>query len=897
MKNARRTSLALLSLVTGIGIALVGAQSLRAAEKEAERHMVFAHYMVCFANSVEFYKQEIQLAQQHGIDGFALNCGGWGTVDPKTREFKPGNYVTSAQNIYEAARQLSAAAPDRPAFKLFISADLATLGDLDANIPDMVKRFYKHPNQFRYQGKAVMSGYAGTPESYAGPINSVRKEGYDVCLVPFVSSTRYEMAWSTEAVMRLFEGQPHMDGLLRFAADDLPWGTMWTNTTARRVTQHLGKVYIAGISPTYVSANVRDNQGMRGYGAIWEGIIRDDADWVEIVTWNDYNEDSNLMPYKWKRMWDKPAFNRDGAYLDVTAYYSAWYKSGVRPTIKQDKVFFAYRDRPRGLRKAWDPKKQEWVDITLVPWPYDQIHDDVRDCVYVTTFLTAPAQLGIGIGDTGEAMNMPAGVAHAELPMRAGVPHFTLCRSPKPTAPLFILADVVGRRSIVTEATKENSTNIGHHILSRIWAGGAAVGPRTRLEAALGEIHGGAAVVQEKDMKAVKNEEKDGSGFTLRVKGLDDAMYNVQVVYRNTTAQDARLTLIADGPPRSDEPEDKSPYYIPVWFPPTGDQWQHASFFWPLYKRTSFLTLQWMAGRSDGTPDKPEWDDKGSVLVNAIELVKVEPMQVPQRVDPKFPEMVAIPGGTFVMGSKDGEPDEQPVHKVTLSPFAISRHEVTNEQFEMFDPGHRRFRDEFSWRNREPVIYVSWRDAARYCNWLSAQAGLTPVYDEKTWETNLKADGVRLPTEAEWEYVASGRGEGRKYPWGNDAPKPGVHGNLAGEASLEVNPNTRSLEGAGTMVVGTYPAGASRDGVMDLSGNAAEWCSDYYGLYGADEQTDPMCRTQGTHCVIRGGSWGYYGWSQRAADREFNNPGYGGYIYVGFRLAISEPGRKRLEKK
>lgn len=114
------------------------------------------------------------------------------------------------------------------------------------------------------------------------------------------------------------------------------------------------------------------------------------------------------------------------------------------------------------------------------------------------------------------------------------------------------------------------------------------------------------------------------------------------------------------------------------------------------------------------------------------------------------------------------------------------------------------------------------------------------------------------------------------------------------------------------MVVGSYPAGASRDGVMDLAGNVAEWCSDWYHPYASTDaaatsppaaaveaapglsQADPCNQTPSHSRVIRGGSWGYHSFSQRAADREFNNQRYPGYIYVGFRLAIGEAGHRKL---
>lgn len=87
-----------------------------------------------------------------------------------------------------------------------------------------------------------------------------------------------------------------------------------------------------------------------------------------------------------------------------------------------------------------------------------------------------------------------------------------------------------------------------------------------------------------------------------------------------------------------------------------------------------------------------------------------------------------------------------------------------------------------------------------------------------------------------------------------------------------------------------HPNAMRRDGVMDLAGNVAEWCGDWYQLYSAGEQTDPLETRESHSRVIRGGSWGYYGCSQRSRDREFNSRGYPGYIYIGFRVALPEAG-------
>ena len=883
------------TLVAPILAALLAADALHAEQPTPEpqqprRRWVFAHYMVCFHSSVDFYKQEIELAQRHGIDGFALNCGQWMQKDKKTGEWKDGNYVKAAERLYEAARQLDSE------FRLFFSADVNGLRNLPTNMGDMVARFYEHPNQFRHGEQRVVSAWAGSPATYREAIDKLKAEGRKVCFVPFVYPPKYKMAWSYETVLDFFRDEPHMDGVFYFAADDSTNGILRRNALGRRVTQRLGKIYMAGASPAYNSANLRDFRGMEGYGAMWEGLIRDGADWVELVTWNDYQEDSNLMPFRWPNGQERRYFDRDESYLDATAYYSAWFKTGRQPVITQDKLYFCYRDRSVWQRKAWNEKEQTWEDVVLTTkWPFDQPHDDAADFVYVTTFLTAPATLTVELGGKKHRFDQPAGIAHAAVPLIPGVPHFSLTRGRR-KAPLI---EVDGRKLIITEPTPANSAK-GKHLLNRTWMSGAAAGPAQRLDASAGELTEGAAVLSVGRRKVVRNLEADGSGVTLPVTGLQTATYNVRIIYSNPAPTEARLTLSADGPTRE---ENEFPYYIPLWLPPTGKgKFATASFLWSLYDTTTRLEVQWRRGFTWGGKAVPAENDRGYVLIEAVELIKVEPVVRPEPRTSIFPELVEIPGGAFLMGADKGQPDEGPAHKVTLSPFAIGKYEVTNEEYERFDPEHRKHRDGFSWRDREPVIYVSWVDGAHYCNWLSEQAGLTPAYvevqDEKTnakrWQVKMDADGFRMPTEAEWEYVATGRGEGRRYPWGNDRPVPGRHGNFKGDQPLEVNPDVPSDGEGGVVTVGAYPAGASRDGVMDLAGNVVEWCSDWFQYYTKEPKTDPCNQKRSPFRSIRGSSWDYYGFPIEAVDREYNNPQYPGYVYIGLRVVLPQAGWDKL---
>ncbi len=874
-------------VVLGLGLAgLSEARAADAAKTDAAERRVMPHYMVCFTRSVAFCKMEIAWARHHGMNGFAVYFGEW-----RRPNGDPTGYVAGMDRMFEAALQ---AGPD---FKLLITPSWMIRNE---DIPDVVKRYYDHPNVFRYEGKLLLAPYGRDGTRDAAAIESLRKEGFEVMYLPFTGLGRHEFSLNVESTLRALERSEHHAGLWRFTTDDNPRGSRITNANMQRALQFAGKPFMAGVGYHYNSANVRDYRGFHGYGSVWEGIIHDRPWAVQPITWNDFNEDTNLVPSRWQRMWYKESFNTDGSYLDATAYWAHWYRTGRPPAIRQDKLYFAYRDRRSDQIMGYDPFKKEWVDHTmLASFPFTQIHMDVRDAIYFSTFLTAPARLQVDYGGARHVFDAPAGVWHGELPMAPGAPRFRLLRDDA------TLLDVVGRRSVIEKETLGNSTmpelNSRGDIrqLHRIWGGAAAGGEGLRLVAADGTLAGTAVAREAGGRPAVLIPSEAGASVTLPVSGLRDSMYNLRFTYSNPGADDARLTLFNDGAfgeagNESDPTSADERYRIPLWLPPTGEgNWATATLFWPLFERTSYLRVECHRG----DPEKiryPTWNDTADVLIASVEVVEVLKTEPTPPREAIWPELVPIPGGAFTMGSAAGPRPERPERQVTLSPFAIGKYPVTNEEFERFMPEHRRWRDGYSWRDREPVIYVGWRDAAGYCNWLSRQCGLDPAYNEKDWTLDRKANGFRLPTEAEWEYVATGRGEGREYPWGNETPVPMTHGNFEGEAALAVPVALRSQEGMGTVVVGSFPAGASRDGVLDMAGNVMQWCADWYRYYPEGDATDPV-QTEPSHSlVLRGGSWGHYGYTQRARAREYNSQGYPGYIYVGFRIALPEAGLRKL---
>jgi len=247
---------------------------------------------------------------------------------------------------------------------------------------------------------------------------------------------------------------------------------------------------------------------------------------------------------------------------------------------------------------------------------------------------------------------------------------------------------------------------------------------------------------------------------------------------------------------------------------------------------------------------------------------------------------VLLQGGSFTMGSIDNESDEQPVHQVTLSPYAISRYEVS--QIEWYNVMNNN-PSQFVGNTIMPVEQVSWYQAIVYCNKRSLKRGLELCYkkggqsDPNDWgaipETDYDsewdaitcdwtANGYRLPTEAEWEFAARGANlsTGKIYSGSNILNEVGwynLNSSNATQAKGSKTPNELML--------------------YDMSGNVWEWCWDMYGLYSSDSQIDPHGNTANLDRVIRGGGWNSEQYNCRNAKRNFVSPGYSGST-VGFRL-------------
>ena len=231
--------------------------------------------------------------------------------------------------------------------------------------------------------------------------------------------------------------------------------------------------------------------------------------------------------------------------------------------------------------------------------------------------------------------------------------------------------------------------------------------------------------------------------------------------------------------------------------------------------------------------------------------------ELPQCIKELIASMVDVEGGTFQMGGtkeqgEDAFSDEQPVHKVTLSSFAIGQYPVTQEEWTSImgsNPSHFRGK-------KLPVENVSWIDCQEFIAKLNEKTGLR----------------FRLPTEAEWEYAARGgkKSKRHKYSGGNILSQVGWYDENSEAATHEVGQKS-----------------ANELGLYDMSGNVWEWVQDWKGDYSAEEQVNPTGPEDGTERVCRGGGWNREIDRGRVSYRGDDLPDFH-YCSLGLRLVLEK---------
>jgi glucan endo-1,3-alpha-glucosidase len=402
--------------LAGLAITMIfGAGVLPA---EAAPKYVFAHYMVCCSRdghnaTVDQLAQEIREAQAAGIDGFVLNCGGWANT--------PYYQSVSAQ-MFKAAE-----AVDRP-FKLFFSAD-DCCGMTPEWAADMVATYADRPNYLHQDGKPVLSTFGGDGDWGRAVRQAIHNRGYDVFFVPFYYPADKSEAPGEGEIAQLVTQNSDIDGYFFFGAAGS------SSDLARSIRFHApawhaqGKLFMAGIAPYYRGGGPNnrmfESKGFDRMQQQWLAAIQGGADWVELVTWNDWGESTYLAPVGspadrdiWQglanRTWGR-LLSHDG-FLDASKYYISWFKQGRPPAIEHERIDYFYRIHPQ----------------TLTPRP--STREPIVDRVFLTAFLSRPAAFTLTVGKTTTTINLPSGVSSVSSPLAPGSVEIAVRRAGKSIA-------------------------------------------------------------------------------------------------------------------------------------------------------------------------------------------------------------------------------------------------------------------------------------------------------------------------------------------------------------------------------------------------------------------------------------------------------------------------------
>ena len=425
------------------------------------QRMVFAHYMLTNQDyqgdsdpaqelKIAAYQREIREAQAAGIDGFALNAGGW---------LRETYYIRYAAQMFEAALRLHSG------FHLMFSADMCCGNGID-DVEDMMRRFAGNPRYadvyFRYRDRFVLTTFAGDKLGVSA-WKQIRED---------LASGKHPSVESEPAVLTVASAAPSNARLPIFFVPAFFWGgelparaaireglDAWSSTvdgafywgiagvpgsgaaldqlpssnSYATVLHSAGKLYMAPICLRFWGANANryyEYSGAAGMRAMWMDAIQvSHPEWVEIITWNDFIEGSYVSPiddpnkYPGANFLDSTGvprstlgyFHSHAAATALLRFFIEWYKSGVEPAIHEDAVYYFYRTQALAHDAATPPVAHKY--------------GPVADELYITANLTAPADLQVRSGGRSVVLHLPRGSSDAHTPLQTGAaPSLTLTR-------------------------------------------------------------------------------------------------------------------------------------------------------------------------------------------------------------------------------------------------------------------------------------------------------------------------------------------------------------------------------------------------------------------------------------------------------------------------------------
>jgi hypothetical protein len=332
---------------------------------------------------------EIKMADSAGIDGFCVDL-----LDDE------GPAWLRTLNIIKAAESV-----DKRFFIIPMPDMDGVLAEHPEKLIPMVRKLSKESSIYRLpDGRLVLSPYnaQNRPASWwQGQLSTLKAEGIDVAFVPCMQFL--DQHWS--------EFLPISYGLTEWG--DRTVQTVLSAPNHAKSAHASGKLWMMPVSPQDMRPKdciAREAENTKLYRTMWEQAIREDADWVQVITWNDYSESTEI----------EPSTETGYAFYDLTAYYVALFKTGIRPAIRRDAIIAVYRTQTTDAE--FTRQKQGFVFIPAG-----------SECnrIEMLAFLSAPATMNINISDKHFELPGQAGLSSICVPLSLGRPRFTISRHNK----------------------------------------------------------------------------------------------------------------------------------------------------------------------------------------------------------------------------------------------------------------------------------------------------------------------------------------------------------------------------------------------------------------------------------------------------------------------------------
>jgi hypothetical protein len=339
---------------------------------------------------VENLKKEVRLAISRGITGFTFDIL---ALD----DLRPGSFLP---NMLKAVSEVDGR------FQIVLMPDMAALGPDPGKVIEIVKAMYHQPSLFHLpDGRLVIEPFLSEsvpPSAWEGMMSQLARDDLKVAFIPTFLSPKYLATYSGPS-----------DG----------FGTFGTPLPTQKAVIKLGtvfahaeaKLFMAGISGQgYRPKEYRywESEGSLAYRDSWLGAIEADADWVQLTTWNDFSESTQILPYT-----DGEDASGTG-YFNLTGYYASWFLTGRAPSITHDVIYYFHRKQPIA---AAAPNAGKAVKSAVFWQPG-------KDIIEVVGFLKTPGTLMVSIDGHEYKKEVGAGVQWFSAPLGEGTPHFSLLR-------------------------------------------------------------------------------------------------------------------------------------------------------------------------------------------------------------------------------------------------------------------------------------------------------------------------------------------------------------------------------------------------------------------------------------------------------------------------------------